>query len=118
MAKTGIIHRAAMLALACLLPLATLSLGSRSAHAVVTITDWFRLGPEALKDWDASAQPNNGNHVRIKPKRTLSSQPLRRILVLYPRRGGLAFRNRVANSRLVGLPHEPRPCVVVHRQRS
>ena len=59
---------------------------SRPAQAMVTFTDWFKLGSNALKDWDVAPTPGNASSLRLKPKRLLSSQPLRRVLVLYPRK--------------------------------
>ncbi len=69
----------------CALVLA-LSAPATPAHAMVTFTDWFKLGATSLKDWDVVPSTDNPNSLRIKPKRFLSSQPLRRILVLYPRK--------------------------------
>ncbi len=68
--------------------LATLGLfvQAGSANATTTITDWFRVNKTTLQDWDALVQPNSTSMVRIKPKRYLASQPLRRVMVLYPRR--------------------------------
>lgn len=59
---------------------------AKQAQAMVTFTDWFKLGASALKDWDVVPTPGNANSLRLKPKRFLSSQPLRRVLVLYPRK--------------------------------
>lgn len=70
----------------CLALTLVLAAPASPAHAMVTFTDWFKLGSTSLKDWDVVPAADNPNSLRIKPKRFLSSQPLRRILVLYPRR--------------------------------
>ncbi len=76
------------------------------AHATVTLTDWFRLHKGSTKDWDIVVQSGNTNVVRIKPKRLSSSQPLRRIMVLYPRRSSAydtamsTFLNVIQDKRL------------------
>ena len=68
--------------------LATLGLfvQAGSVNAATTITDWFRVSKTTLRDWDATVQPATTSMVRIKPKKYLASQPLRRVMVLYPRR--------------------------------
>ena len=76
------------------------------AHATVTVTDWFRIGKDAVKEWDSVVQPGDSNIVRVKPKRFASSQPLRRIIVLYPRRSSAydtaitTFLNVIQDKRL------------------
>jgi putative ABC transport system substrate-binding protein len=76
------------------------------ALAMVTLTDWFRLNTGATKEWDIVVQAGNTNVVRIKPKRLASSQPLRRIMVLYPRRSSAydtamsTFLNVIQDKRL------------------
>ena len=55
------------------------------ASATTTFTDWFKVGSAVLEDWDISVSPTDPLKVRIRPKRTSNSQPLRRIMVLYPR---------------------------------
>ena len=72
--------------LLCGLILATTLLAAPRAHAMVTFSEWFKLGSSILKEWDVIATPEKPNTIRIKPRRYLSSQPLRRVLVLYPRR--------------------------------
>jgi putative tryptophan/tyrosine transport system substrate-binding protein len=67
--------------LACALMLAT-----TSAHAMTTLTDWFKVSTLTLKEWDAVVLPQQPNLIRIKPKSSITSQALRRVLVLYPRR--------------------------------
>lgn len=77
-----------------------------TAHAMVTFTSWFKLGSAALKDWEVVQPGADQNLLRIKPKRLLSSQPIRRILVLYPRRSSAydtamtTFVNVVADKRI------------------
>jgi putative ABC transport system substrate-binding protein len=86
-------------ALAVAAPLST-------AHAMVTFTNWFKLGASALKDWEVVQPEADQNMLRIKPKRLLSSQPMRRILVLYPRRSSAydtamtTFANVVTDKRI------------------
>jgi putative ABC transport system substrate-binding protein len=59
---------------------------SGPANATLTVFDWFRLSAGVIKEWDLVTLPERSDLVRIKPKRYLSSQPLRRVLVMYPRR--------------------------------
>ena len=73
-----------LIALAAMAPTATIS--APPAQATAAVTDWFRLGKIAAGEWDSVVQPGNSNIVRVKPKRIASSQPVRRIMVLYPRR--------------------------------
>lgn len=76
------------------------------AHATVTVTDWFRLGRAVAAEWDSVVQPGNDNIVRVRPKRFVSSLPLRRIVVLYPRRSSAydtaitTFLNVIRDKRL------------------
>ena len=73
--------------LAALFALATvLLLPAGEARATITVLDWFRLSASVVKDWDVVAAPEKADTVRIRPRRYLSSQPLRRVMVLYPRR--------------------------------
>ena len=58
---------------------------ARANGELIAHSDWFRIGSEIAKDWDVVPTPEDSLRLRIKPKRFLSSQPLRRILVLYPR---------------------------------
>lgn len=60
--------------------------GSGEARATITVFDWFRLSANVMKDWDVVATPDKNETVRIRPRRYLSSQHLRRVMVLYPRR--------------------------------
>ncbi len=79
--------RSLRLRLAGLLALAAvLVLPAGTAHASITVFDWFRLSAGVVKDWDVVASPDKSDLVRIRPRKYLSSQPLRRVLVLYPRR--------------------------------
>lgn len=55
------------------------------ATGVVAVTDWFKVGSAVLEEWEISVSPTDSNKIRIRPKRTGSTQPLRRIMVLYPR---------------------------------
>jgi putative tryptophan/tyrosine transport system substrate-binding protein len=55
------------------------------ASGTTTFTDWFKVGSSVLEDWDITVSPTDPLKVRIRPKRTSNSQPLRRIMVLYPR---------------------------------
>jgi putative tryptophan/tyrosine transport system substrate-binding protein len=60
---------------------------STLAHAIApnTFDHWFKVGASANLHWTVSAATDDGLQVSIKPKRLVSSRPLRRILVLYPR---------------------------------
>jgi putative tryptophan/tyrosine transport system substrate-binding protein len=55
------------------------------ASSTTTFTNWFKVGTAALQEWDVTVAPNDPLKIRIRSKRTGSSQPLRRIMVLYPR---------------------------------
>jgi putative ABC transport system substrate-binding protein len=55
------------------------------ATGITTITDWFKVGSAVQDEWDISVSPTDPLKVRIRPKRASSAQPLRRIMVLYPR---------------------------------
>ena len=78
--------RLASLLLAALIAGLSTAATSGAAHATTAITDWFRIGKASLNEWDFVVQPNNTNLVRVKSKRFVSSQPLRRVMVLSPRR--------------------------------
>jgi putative tryptophan/tyrosine transport system substrate-binding protein len=56
-----------------------------SAAAPAETNQWFRIGPSAHAHWNIAPVANDELQVSIKPKRLVSSRPLRRILVLYPR---------------------------------
>lgn len=73
-------------AIAVVCAAASLLASASNAQAMVTLTDWFRISSATLKDWDAIVPAGSNTTIRIKPKRYQASQPLRRILVLYPRR--------------------------------
>jgi putative tryptophan/tyrosine transport system substrate-binding protein len=46
---------------------------------------WFKIGGEVMREWQV-VQPGEDPHVlQVRPKRLVSSRPLRRVLVLYPR---------------------------------
>ena len=98
-ARHAFLTGAIAFALAVAAPLST-------AHAMVTFTNWFKLGSSALKDWEVVQPDADQNMLRIKPKRLLSSQPMRRILVLYPRRSSAydtamtTFANVVTDKRI------------------
>jgi putative ABC transport system substrate-binding protein len=55
------------------------------ATGITTITDWFKVGSAVLDEWDISVSPTDPLKVRIRPKRSGSTQRLRRVMVLYPR---------------------------------
>lgn len=76
--------RAGVLAVACAAGLIGSSHHARAA-APGDAAHWFKAGPSADAHWNIAAVPNDENQVSIKPKRLVSSRPLRRILVLYPR---------------------------------
>ena len=61
-------------------------IAATSASAMTTLTDWFKVSPQTLNEWDAVVLPQQTNYIRIKPKSSVTSQSLRRVLVLYPRR--------------------------------
>lgn len=77
----GLVTAAAAASVTAGSALATVS----SSGGFKVYADWFRLGAATSADWDIIVAPDDALRVRIKPKKYLSSQPLRRILVLYPR---------------------------------
>lgn len=50
---------------------------------MVSYGTWFKIGSEVSADWLVAQ--TNADTIVIRPKRLLSSRPLRRVLVLYPR---------------------------------
>ena len=56
-----------------------------ASGSMVSIGNWFKIGNEVTRDWIISQPAEDANIVQIRPKRLLSSRPLRRVLVLYPR---------------------------------
>ena len=56
-----------------------------AAEPISKVGDWFRIDDEVLADWTVSAAEDRLNTVLIKPKKMLSSRPLKRVMVLYPR---------------------------------
>jgi putative tryptophan/tyrosine transport system substrate-binding protein len=72
----------------CALAIATATLQTRdlaAAPAMIAIGSWFKIGAEVTRDWTIIQPGKDPNILQIRPKRLLSSRPLRRILVLYPR---------------------------------
>jgi putative tryptophan/tyrosine transport system substrate-binding protein len=72
----------------CALAFATLSLaplGVGATPAMIAIGSWFKIGTEVTRDWHILQPGNDQNILHIRPKRLVSSRPMRRILVLYPR---------------------------------
>ena len=62
--------------------------GAVSGHAADALNSygtWFKIGAETNVDWQVSQPEGKDNIIQIRPRRLLSSKPLRRILVLYPR---------------------------------
>jgi putative tryptophan/tyrosine transport system substrate-binding protein len=55
------------------------------AAAPAEAQQWFKIGPTAHTHWNIAPNASDELQVSIKPKRLVSSRPLRRILVLYPR---------------------------------
>jgi putative ABC transport system substrate-binding protein len=72
-------------ALVLALTFITTAPGEARATGITTITEWFKVGTSVLDEWDISVVAGDPFKIRIRPKRTGSSQPLRRIMVLYPR---------------------------------
>lgn len=55
------------------------------AATPIEAAHWFKVAPSTNTHWNIATVPNDELQVSIKPKRLVSSKPLRRILVLYPR---------------------------------
>lgn len=90
---------------ACVLAVVAIGAATGSAHATVSVTDWFRVGVDTNKEWETTVQPGNSNIVKVKPKRFVSSQPLRRVMVLYPRRSS-AYDTAITT--FLGIIHDKR----------
>jgi putative tryptophan/tyrosine transport system substrate-binding protein len=56
-----------------------------AAPAMIAIGSWFKIGTETTRDWNVLQPGKDPNILQIRPKRLMSSRPLRRVLVLYPR---------------------------------
>ena len=80
------IGRLSAVLLATLVAFLAGAIAARPAHALVAVTDWFKLSKATVAEWDANVLPQSPNSIKVKPKRFLSSQAMRRVLVLYPRR--------------------------------
>ena len=70
---------------ATVLAMAAIATPLAAAGTAGEATSWFRIGNDALVDWQISHPDRMPDTVLIRPKRLLSSKPLRRVLVLYPR---------------------------------
>lgn len=71
-----------VLALA-LLPLWAAENGHTSP--LVTIGTWFKIGADVTANWNITQPGQDPMVLQIRPKRSHSSRPLRRVLVMYPR---------------------------------
>ncbi len=72
----------------CALAIAAAALQTRelaAAPAMIAIGNWFKIGSDITRDWTILQLSKDANILQIRPKRLVSSRPLRRILVLYPR---------------------------------
>ncbi len=56
-----------------------------AAQPTPKVDDWFKIGSEVLSDWSVSEVEGQSDTVVVRPKRMLSSRPLKHVLVLYPR---------------------------------
>jgi putative tryptophan/tyrosine transport system substrate-binding protein len=56
-----------------------------AAPTMIAIGSWFKIGTEVTRDWNIIQPGTDPNILQIRPKRLISSRPLRRLLVLYPR---------------------------------
>ena len=77
--------RLAVTAAALLLVISSIASQSLALSSMISMGTWFKIGAEAAKDWQISQPGDDKNILLIKPKRLLSSRPLRHVLVLYPR---------------------------------
>ncbi len=66
-----------------LLPL--LSPQGAAARSTVAIGTWFKIGADVTENWKITQPGQDPMVLQIRPKRSHSSRPLRRVLVLYPR---------------------------------
>jgi putative tryptophan/tyrosine transport system substrate-binding protein len=61
---------------------------SEQGHAagpMVEVGSWFKVGADLMQDLQIAVSDTDSQVFTVKPKRLLSSRPLRRVLVLYPR---------------------------------
>ena len=77
--------RKALATAGTLLVLCTSFQSSHAGDGMSSYGTWFKIGSEVSADWDVSQPNNKSETVLIRPKRLLSSRPLRHVLVLYPR---------------------------------
>jgi putative tryptophan/tyrosine transport system substrate-binding protein len=56
-----------------------------AAPSMIAIGNWFKIGADVTRDWLVVQPGKDPNIVLVRPKRLVSSRPLRRVLVLYPR---------------------------------
>jgi putative tryptophan/tyrosine transport system substrate-binding protein len=58
---------------------------SFAGRSMVGVGSWFKIGSDLAADWQFQNVLGDERSLQIRPKRLVSSQPLRRVLVLYPR---------------------------------
>jgi putative tryptophan/tyrosine transport system substrate-binding protein len=58
---------------------------SFAERSMIGVGSWFKIGSDVTGDWQIQNIAGDERSVQIRPKRLVSSQPLRRVLVLYPR---------------------------------
>jgi putative tryptophan/tyrosine transport system substrate-binding protein len=56
-----------------------------AAPSMIAVGSWFKIGVEVTRDWQIVQPGQDPLILQLKPKRLVSSRPLRRVLVLYPR---------------------------------
>ncbi len=56
-----------------------------ATNTMIAIGSWFKIGASATKEWVIVQPDKDPQILQIRPKRLVSSRPLRRVLVLYPR---------------------------------
>ena len=83
--RFAIRFRSALTLAATLVLLGAGALPVDAAEPASSVGTWFKIGSETSSDWLVSEQAGRPDIVHIRPRRLLSSKPLRRILVLYPR---------------------------------
>jgi putative tryptophan/tyrosine transport system substrate-binding protein len=58
---------------------------AQATGTMIAIGNWFKIGSTATREWHIAQPGQDPMVLQIRPKRLLSSRPLRRMLVLYPR---------------------------------
>jgi putative tryptophan/tyrosine transport system substrate-binding protein len=53
--------------------------------SMIAIGTWFKIGSDVTREWHIVPSAQDPLVLQIRPKRLVSSRPMRRVLVLYPR---------------------------------